>query len=173
MFVLWLRKPLLCTAALLLSASASAKQEVFGWIEKASMPGIGVTAKVKMDTGALTSSIHATDVERFLKDDEKWVRFTVKLEDSNTEEPVTKTLERPFHRKVKISGAGGVDNRVVVFLDICIGDRLLREQFTLSDREDKKYGMLIGRRTMKHMGLVDVTQTFTSQPDCSQSLGSL
>ncbi len=169
----WVQRWLVCATLMLLSVTAAAKQEVFGWIEKASMPGIGVTAKAKMDTGALTSSIHATDVERFQRDDEKWVRFTVKLQDSNTDQEVTKVLERPFHRKVRVSGAGGVDNRLVVFLDICIGDRLLREQFTLSNREDKKYGMLIGRRTMQHMGLVDVNKTFTSQPECTNQIGAL
>lgn len=172
-FAVFVRKFLQILVLMSVSATLAAKQQVFGWIEKASMPDIGVTAKVKMDTGALTSSIHATHVERFQKDDEKWVRFTVKLQDSNTDQEVIKVLERPFHRKIKISGAGGVDNRLVVFLDICIGDRLLREQFSLSNRSDKKYGMLIGRRTIEHMGLVDVNKTFTSQPDCTNQVGSL
>lgn len=169
LFAVTVRKTAQILLLMSVSATLAAKQQVFGWIEKASMPEIGVIAKVKMDTGALTSSIHVTSVERFDKDEEDWVRFTVKLQDSDSQQDVVRVLERPFHRKIKISGAGGVDNRLVVYLDICIGDRLLREQFSLSNRSDKKYGMLIGRRTIENIGVVDVNKTFTSQPECSSS----
>lgn len=149
------------------SVAAGAKQpRIYGWVEKAYIPAMGVTTKAKMDSGALTSSIHATNVERFKRDGKKWVRFDVTLKDTNSDVEVTKTLERPFVRRIKLFGAGGSDSRVVVSLDICIGDQLLSEQFSLSDRDDKIYGLLIGRRTMEHIGLLDVNQTFTVQPNC-------
>lgn len=159
----------LCVIAVLLcfSANALAGKRVFGWVEKAFIPEANVTTKAKMDTGALTSSIHASNIERFRRDGKKWVRFTINLTDANTDETVTRTLERPFVRRIKLSGAGGVDHRLVVTMDICIGKQLLHEQFSLSDRSDKIYGLLIGRRTMEHMGLLDVTKTFTRQPRCS------
>lgn len=144
----------------------SAHKRSFGWVEKAYVPDAGVTTKAKMDTGALTSSIHATNVERFRKDGKKWVRFTITLTDTDSDETITTTLERPFVRRIKLTGAGGVDHRLVVTLDICIGQQLLHEQFSLSDRSDKIYGLLIGRRTMEHMGHLDVTRTFTMQPHC-------
>lgn len=147
-------------------AVADSDRRIFGWVEKAYLPALGVTTKAKMDTGALTSSIHATNVERFRKDGQKWVRFTLTLVDTDTDKEITTTLERPFVRRIKLSGAGGVDRRVVVMLDICIGDRLLHEQFSLSNRSDKIYGLLIGRRTMEHIGLLDVKETFTVQPNC-------
>jgi len=150
------------------TASADAKKRVFGWIEKATIPDVGVMTKAKMDTGALTSSIHATNVERFRRDGEKWVRFTVELKDTKTDEVVIKTIERPFVRRLKVYGAGGEDSRVVVLMDVCIGNLLLQEQFGLTNRSDKNYGLLIGRRTIEHMGLVDVKKTFTTQPNCER-----
>lgn len=149
----------------LANASVS-ERRVYGWVEKVNIPAMGVTTKAKMDSGALTSSIHADNVERFSRDGKKWVRFDVTLKDTDTDEEVTKTLERPFVRRIKLYGAGGTDRRLVVLMDICVGDQLLQEQFSLSDRADKIYGLLIGRRTMEHIGLLDVTQTFTAQPNC-------
>lgn len=150
----------------LAAASHAGAERVIGWVEKAHIPAMDVTVKSKMDTGALTSSIHATNVERFSRAGEKWVRFTVTLEDTDLGEMNSKTLERPVHRRVKLTGAGGVDHRLVVFMDVCFGDVLYREQFSLSDRSDKIYGLLIGRRTIEHLGLLDVTKTFSLQPAC-------
>lgn len=146
-------------------ASASEKR-IYGWVEKVHIPAMGVTTKAKMDSGALTSSIHATNVERFKRDGKKWVRFDVTLKDVETNEEVTKTLERPFVRRIKVFGAGGSDRRLVVLMDVCIGNQLMEEQFSLSDRDDKIYGLLMGRRTMEHIGLLDVTKTFTAPPKC-------
>lgn len=139
---------------------------VFGWIEKAYVVPLGVITKAKMDSGALTSSINATHVERYKKGGEKWVRFTLSLTDSETRQLKTVTLERPFYRLVKVFGAGGAETRPVVVLEICIGNRRLSEQFTLNDRTDMNYGLLIGRRSMKHIGLLDVNQTFILPPSC-------
>lgn len=157
---------ILSCVLILMAPSAMAGKRVFGWVEKARIIEAGVTTKAKMDTGALTSSIHATHVERFRRNGKKWVRFTISLTDTDTDEVITRTLERPFVRRIKLTGAGGVDHRLVVTLDICIGKQKLLEQFSLSDRSDKIYGLLIGRRTMEHMGLLDVKKTFTAQPAC-------
>ena len=145
---------------------ASAEEHVIGWVEKVYLPAADVTVKAKIDSGALTSSIQASDIERFTKDGKKWVRFTLPLEDANSKERVSKVIERPFYRRVKIYGAGGEDHRLVVKLKLCIGDQWLYEQFTLSARANKNYGVLIGRRTLEHIGLLDVTKTFTTQPHC-------
>lgn len=145
---------------------AVAKERAYGWVEKVYIPAVGVTTKVKLDTGALTSSIHVTDVERFNRGKEKWVRFTASLKDTSSGEQVTKTLERRFVRRVKLTGAGGEDHRLVVYMDLCIGDQFLHEQVTLSNRADKNYDLLIGRRTIARLGFIDVRRTFTVQPLC-------
>lgn len=162
----WIGQSVFIVFVIFQVSPALAKHRIFGWVEKAYVPAVDVTTKVKMDTGALTSSIYATHVQRFLKDGKKWVRFTVSLEDANTKQKVIKTLERPFYRRISLTGAGGEDHRLVVLMNVCIGRQMLHEQFSLSNRSDKIYGMLIGRRTMAHLGLLDVKRTFTIRPDC-------
>ena len=74
--------------------------------------------------------------------------------------------EREVQRDVLLRGAGGADHRPAVLMQICIGDQVYEEQFTLRDRGDMKYPVLIGRRTIEHLGLIDVKQQFTVEPKC-------
>jgi len=147
------------------SAQAAAKT-VYGWVENARIEPWGVEAKAKLDTGALTSSVHATDIEEFERDGKTWVRFKTRIEDQRDEDMASHTFERPLYRNLKVTGAGGSDHRPVVLLKICMNDTVYEEQFSLRDRDDMLYPMLLGRRTIKHLGLIDVNKTFLHEPSC-------
>ena len=69
---------------------------------------------------------------------------------------------------VIIRGAGGEERRPVVLMNLCMGNTIYEEQFTLNDRSDMIYPVLLGRRTLSHLGYLDVTQTFTHSPDCDE-----
>ena len=144
-------------------------QHVFGWIENATLEPWGVKVKSKLDTGALTSSLHARNIERFEKDGEEWVRFEVNVEDQDEDEKVSRKFERPLYRDVIIRGAGGEERRPVVLMEICFGDTVHEEQFSLENRSDMIYPVLIGRRTIQHLGVVDVTSTFLHEPECDEN----
>ena len=145
---------------------AASEKTVYGWVEKAQLVPWGVTLKAKLDTGALTSSLHATDIEKFEKDDETWVRFTTRVEDQRTDEMVEKKFKRPMYRELEVTGAGGSDERPVVLLDVCMNDTIYEEQFSLRDRSDMIYPLLLGRRTISHLGLIDVSKSFLNEPEC-------
>lgn len=158
-------------ALVLATAAAQAgdlERKVFGWVEKADLETTGVEVKAKMDSGALTSSLHAEDIERFDKDGEEWVRFTTEVEDEDTGEMVSHTYEKPLFRNVIIQGAGGKERRPVVLVKICLGDTYYEEQMSLENRDDMNYPLLIGRRTIQHLGLLDVTETFLHEPACDE-----
>lgn len=148
--------------------AATGVQNVYGWVENATLEPMGAMVKAKLDTGALTSSLHAVNVERFEKDGEEWVRFQVKVEDQNSKEVVSETFERPIYRDLTVRGAGGRDDRPVVLMKICFGNTIHEEQFGLNDRSDMLYPVLIGRRTIQHLGVVDVTNTFMHKPNCDE-----
>lgn len=157
-----------CLLAVSLATAATAAQQkrVFGWVEKAVIEELDAVVKVKLDSGALTSSMHAENIERFERDGEDWVRFTIELEDERTNEQVEKRLEKPLFRRLRVYGAGGADSRPVVLLRLCLGDLVHEEQFSLRDRDEMIYPVLLGRRTIRHLGLLDVSKTFLHQPDC-------
>lgn len=157
----------LLASALTASAVASDEQ-VFGWVENATIEPWGIMVKAKLDSGALTSSLDARDIEMFEKDGEEWVRFRLKLEDQDSGEEFSDRLERPLYRELSVRGAGGRDERPVVLMNVCMGDTIYEEQFSLRDREEMLYPLLLGRRTISHLGLLDVRNTFQQEPACGE-----
>ncbi|KPQ29738.1 MULTISPECIES: retropepsin-like aspartic peptidase RloA3 [unclassified Halomonas] len=151
----------------LASSQASASDDnVFGWVEKATLQPWGTEVKAKLDSGALTSSLDAREIEMFEKDGEDWVRFRLKLEDEESGEVFSDEIERPLYRELRVRGAGGKDERPVVLLEVCMGDTIYEEQFSLRNREDMNYPLLLGRRTISHLGLLDVRESFMQEPNC-------
>ncbi|WP_373681015.1 retropepsin-like aspartic peptidase RloA3 [Halomonas sp. LBP4] len=145
-----------------------ADEKVFGWVEKATLEPWGVEVKAKLDSGALTSSLDAREVERFEREGEEWVRFRLELEDEVTGELFTHEMELPVYRSIRLRGAGGTDRRPVVLMKVCMGDTVYEEQFSLRDREEMHYPLLLGRRTIGHLGFLDVRETFLSDPQCDE-----
>lgn len=140
--------PLLLLVGLALpgAARASADPAVYGWIEKGLIMPSGVAVKMKLDTGALTSSLDARDLRHFKRDGKSWVRFTLQVTDANTDRQVSQTLERPVEHMVTVRGAGGMEQRPTVTMSICLGDKVYEEWFTLRDRSKMIYPVLLGRR---------------------------
>ncbi|SFT50025.1 ATP-dependent zinc protease family protein [Halomonas saccharevitans] len=163
-------RPLLLAALLSSAAPAVLADDdvdrVFGWVEKATLEPWGVEVKAKLDSGALTSSLDARNIETFEKEGDDWVRFRLKLEDEASGETFTERMELPLYRDLRVRGAGGVDERPVVLMNVCLGDTVYEEQFSLRDREEMNYPLLLGRRSIGHLGLLDVRETFLTEPDC-------
>ncbi len=147
--------------------SAPAPDRVLGWVEKAMILPGNLVMNAKMDTGALTSSLDAKKLESFTRNGKDWVRFDVEAQD-DSDKVTRQTFEREVVREVTLRGAGGKDDRPVVLMKICIGDQVYEEQFTLRDRGDMKYPLLIGRRTIAHVGLIDVTRQYVLPLKCTE-----
>lgn len=140
---------------------------IVGWIEKGRILPEHTAVKIKVDSGALTSSMHAVNIEDFKRKGKQWVRYDVPVKDADTGELVKLKFERPVFRRILVRGAGGEDRRPVVKMSICMGDRVYEEQFSLRDRGDMTYPVLIGRRTIEHIGLIDVSRTFMLPLECA------
>ncbi|XKE46537.1 RimK/LysX family protein [Halomonas organivorans] len=155
-------------AGLLTTPAAADEPEAYGWVEMTRIEPWGVEVKAKLDSGALTSSMQAEHIEEFERDGEDWVRFVVEVEDERTGEVVERTFEREVFRRLRVTGAGGVDRRQVVLMTLCLGDTRYEEQFSLEDRDDLIYPVLLGRRTLQDLGELDVTRTFLHEPRCDE-----
>ena len=128
--------------------------QVYGWRENILINGVAEKLKAKLDTGALTSSIHAEDKELFERDGKKWVRFIVT--DPGLKKPVRTRIEAPLARIAKIKEPGGQSvPREVVRLSFTIGERKMRGEFTLNNRTNMLSPVLIGRNMIKDLGWVD------------------
>ena len=141
---------------------------IVGWVEKVKVENIDAAFKAKLDTGARTSSIYATDIKGFKKDGKRWVKFTLQLTDSKNNKHQL-ALERPRSRKTNIKNHDGEhDKRYVVDLQICFNKQLYLTEFTLADRNEYIYDILLGRHFLKKIAVIDPAKTFLTQARCNQ-----
>lgn len=139
-------------------------KEIFGWVEEAILVPYDRKMKAKLDTGALTSSLDARDIEPFERDGDDWVAFTVPRRDAEDVQDLR--LERELFRDVTIEGHEEDSERPVVLIDLCLGQFVHRIQVSLTDRSEFNYPLLIGRRLLEEIALVDASATFLRDPSC-------
>ncbi|MGB3691520.1 MAG: RimK/LysX family protein [Spirulinaceae cyanobacterium] len=140
-----------------------------GWIENAQILGVEGQTKVKLDTGAKTTSINAEILEKPENESESGGMIKFRFVDGET----SAIFERPVIRWVKIKdGEGGFFRRPVVSMKLCIAGRWVEEEVNLAERDQFTYPVLIGRNMLEKGALViDSAETFTAKPECSQGEG--
>lgn len=125
---------------------------VLDWEQRIAVPAHGIDElAAKLDTGAKTSSIHAERIDTFRMNGEEWVRFQTR---SSAGQRVT--IERPVlsTRRIKSSN-GKSERRLVVELPIELAGSTVDTEFTLADRSDMTYPVLLGRRALSGRFLVN------------------
>ncbi len=139
------------------------KKEIIGWREWVGLPEFNVEGiKAKVDTGALTSALHATDIKIFKSKgllSELMVEF--RLHPVQREIRPSRLCRAPLveWRKVRDSG-GKVSARPVIETTVVLGERSWKIEVTLIDRNDMGFRMLLGRRAVKDTFLVDPHRSF-------------
>lgn len=135
---------------------ASAAKMTVGAVETVliSPPGIPVAARI--DTGADSSSLTATDVVYFERDGDEWVRFDIEVDST------IYTIEREVHRHVRVVQQSDIEGtrRPVVVLRVQIGELFGSFEFNLSDRRHLKHPVILGRNFLMDTMLVDVSREF-------------
>ena len=144
-----------------LSPNVFAK-EVIGWVENVHVSPGNVLIKAKIDTGANSSSLHCDCVNKFMRDGERWVKFL--LTDIDGKQV---TVEKKVIQTVKVKRHfGGMQQRDVVRLGICIGGQYEETDVSLVDRSGFNYSLLVGRKYLKEKYIVDPSRQFTVKPHC-------
>lgn len=130
---------------------------ILGAVEVFAVQPGAMRLEARVDTGATTSSLHATNVVVFERDGERWVRF-----DADTgagKAPVA--LELPLVRQVRIKGeADSSDQRPVVTIEVGIDGIERRIEATLNDRSNYEYPLLVGRNFLRDTAVVDVERSY-------------
>ncbi|QEN09412.1 hypothetical protein EXM22_16030 [Oceanispirochaeta crateris] len=119
-----------------------------GWREWASFPDWGIDyIKVKIDSGAKTSSIHVDDLVYFEKENTSWVRFKVSPWQKSNEDQMT--VESPVHSQREIrSSSGYLEKRPVVVVLLKVAGKVLEVELSLTNRSKMGFRMLLGREAL-------------------------
>jgi len=122
-----------------------------GWKEEAKLTGLNIDPiKVKVDTGAKTSSLHAFDIKSVDKDGVTYVSFKTCPDKRHPKQVVKCEQEVIDYRKITSSN-GQTQLRYVIRTPITIGGETWDIDITLADRKKMRYKMLLGREAMEHL----------------------
>ena len=114
-----------------------------------------VSVVAKIDTGADLSSISASNIS----EQNGVLTFTLFYPGQSGYSGESMVVPTGEYSKTRIANSFGQrEIRYVVKLRLKLKDRVVRATFSLSDRSDKLYPILIGRKLLKNKFLVDVAQ---------------
>lgn len=136
-------------------------KEIIGAIEWLYMDPPGRHFRARVDSGADTSSLSASDLVEFERDGDDWVRFMFEHESADD----SVQFELPVKRTVLVRQVSSdeAERRFVVELDIRLGDQLQTTEFTLTDRGRMTYPILLGRAFLMDLYVVDVSRSYTHE----------
>lgn len=126
-----------------------------GWREWVSLPDLGITSiKAKIDTGARTSALHATRVERFRRDGDDWVRFEVHPIQRDHRHTVRAEAPLLDRREVR-SSSGEQSLRPVIATTLRLGEQRFEIELTLTNRDAMGFRMLLGRHSLRKRFIIN------------------
>lgn len=157
---------LLATALPLLAADQEIKEvvreaeciderlPVIGEAEKVVLEPAGAVLAARVDSGATTASINAQNIELYEKDGKPWVRFSIPIGDGQTADydlSVVRTAS------IKRHGAEPTERPVVKLL-VRLGKSDQPRDFSLTDRSNFEFPVLLGRNFLNNAFLIDVSR---------------
>lgn len=145
---------------------AENQSQIYGYVEKATLVDKNLTLSAKLDTGAKSASLNATQITEIDIKGVPYLRFTVPTKNGDY------IFEGEYIGRVKIKIRAGESHtallkstaikRPVVLLKIQLGDKVRSIKVNLTSRKRFLYPLLLGRDAIIDFnGAVDPARTFT------------
>lgn len=129
--------------------------KTIGKIDFIDLPEFGIkNLEAKIDTGANRSSLHCTDIKVLKAGDKEWLHFTVPFVKKGTGEFKTDDF---FKKNIK-SSSGHVEYRFIINTEVRLFGEDILTSFSLTNREEMKFPVLLGCKLLKGNFVVDVAQ---------------
>ncbi len=133
---------------------------VIGWREWVALPDLGIRRiKVKVDTGARSSALHAYDLHEFKRRSQKWIRFKVHPLQRNSRKVCTSEARVLEYRSVR-SSSGRAAMRPVIITNLELLGLSWPVELTLANRDAMGFRMLLGREAVRRRFLVDSGKSY-------------
>ena len=136
------------------------EKSTIGWREWISLPELGIDrVKVKVDTGARSSALHAFKVKVEERRGELWVKFEVHPK-QHAKKPSISCEAPVVDRRIVRDSGGHEDIRYVIETIARLGEEEWPIEITLTDRDAMGFRMLLGRTAVRGRHLVDPGRSF-------------
>jgi len=128
---------------------------LIGWQEWCALPKFDLPAiKAKIDTGAKTCVLHASDLHPFHRHGKLHVHFIVHPLQRSKKFETTCTAEVIDERTVMNSG-GHKERRYVILSTLTLGEMTWDIELSLTNRDPMAFRMLLGRDALKNHSVID------------------
>lgn len=129
-----------------------------GRSDKLDLPELGLyDIDSKIDTGAYSCSIHCSNIEVVEKDRERYLHFIL-LDPSHPAYNNKSFYFKEFKEKMVKNSFGQAEKRFVIRTPVKIYNKLFNSEFSLSNRGNLRFPILLGRKLLKMGFLVDVSK---------------
>lgn len=126
--------------------------------------------EAKIDTGAYTCSIHCEDISISIIENIPTLIFSI-CDDPLAPSKVFKFTE--FSTKKIKNSFGEMEERYIIKTVLKIGRKNILASVSLSNRDNMRYPILIGRKPLKGKFIIDVNQLHTGAPIAKKALKSV
>lgn len=138
------------------------KLQVIGRKDRADFPDLSLkNIKVKVDTGAYTSSIHCHDIKVYKYKGKKKLKFFI-LDPDHPKYHAKQIVFEKFEQKLVKNSFGETELRYVIHSTIKLFKKRIKLELSLTDRGSMRYPVLLGRKVIENRFLVDVSKTNVS-----------
>ncbi len=129
--------------------------------EVANFPDLELTnVEAKIDTGAYTSALHCKDIRLIETERGTMLSFCV-IEPGGL--LTRRVYSDTFTQRTIRNSFGVAEKRYVIKTKIVLFGQTIHAEFTLADREQMRYPVLLGRKLLRNRFIVDVSLKNLSQ----------
>jgi hypothetical protein len=128
---------------------------MLGWREWVALPELNIARiKAKIDTGARSSALHAFAIEPYRKGGQRWIMFAMHPLQKRTD--ILIECHAPVKDRRLVSDSGGhKQRRYVIETQLIVGQSVIRAEMTLTNRDNMRFRMLLGRTAMDNQFIID------------------
>ena len=128
--------------------------------------------RARIDSGAKTSSIQATDIKLFKKDNIDWVQFNVfPLQENST---IKILCTAPLLDKRSVKGSFGIsEERLIIEVPVTLGKDTFKIELSLANRNTMEFRMLLGREAISGRYLINSAERHVQKRYSKKSLAEI
>ena len=124
------------------------------------LPDLGIEhIKVKVDTGARTSALHAFYIDPYIRQDKEWIRFGIHPL-QRSKKKVVECKSPVKDRRIVTDSGGHKEYRYVIETLLSMANATWSAELTLTDRDTMKFRMLLGRTALLGRFIVDPSTSY-------------